>query len=274
MSKLISLLILTLAAQASPKTQQSDIAFDRLAHQLELIRNELELTVENRNSLSNDIERQRRESIDFDLFLRIPLETHDIKQDSALLKTIQNDLVKTSAANFKKVQFKGPWKKARSKIPKTIPFHESYKIPDSLLVDSRELTLEISFAKLPEQKPEQWIKNLQPKVRRLLVFTGQNRWNPKSKSQKIRTTIFRFRDIAYPEFQSPDLARFALPHKPQSPHQNASAARIQRYRQEVSRLWPQVQPYLDEVRLFALNDHRMSFYLKHVRFELDAAHRH
>lgn len=241
----------------------TDIAYDRTAQGLELIRNQIELAYDNHESVKNDVQRQQRELESFGVFIRIPKISQDLKSDTQLETSIQENFQRVrSGYELRKIRFKTKWKSESKKIPSTIAFDENYKIPDGQLVDERILEVEFEFQRNLPKNLQGWFQHEQEKIHRLLV--SKNSWKKSGRRISGSVAIYRFREIEFPKLVAPDLAKFNLPSNPESPTQKAAAMRAERYRRDIVEFWPKVQPYLDDVRAFALNDLRMNFFLKHA----------
>lgn len=241
-------------------------SYDQVAHRLELIRNQIELTIVNHASLASDLARQDREFIGMNVFLRIPLASQDLKRDSDLLESIRQDWAKASAHKMgfklKKIAFTGSWKVAPQKIPHEITFDDDYRIPEEQVVDRRELKLEIQFDEALPLDPNQWLQTEQSSIRRLLVPRS---WSRKGKRLIGRVWIYRYREMNYPQLLAPDLSQYLVPSLPKGETQTAAFKRIQKYREDIVRQWPKAEPFTNNLRLFARNDARMNFYMKHVK---------
>lgn len=274
MIKFIALAFIVNFSTAS--VQQSDIAYDRLAHRLELIRNQMELTIENNNSLESDIGRQRKEIMAFDLFLRIPMAKSDLKSDKELLGLIRSDLDKAATDNqgfrVRSVKFGSKWRSAPKKVPGAVPYDEGYRAPENQIVDRRNVIVEVEFDRGVPSKPDEWMYRQQSAMRRLVAPVNVKKWKKVGKRLVAEGEIFRYREFEYPRFLAPDLSRYVAPGSPTTQVQSTAAKRIQKYRRDIVELWPRVQPHLDNVRTFAINDLRMSFFLKHVK--VDGGHNH
>lgn len=261
---------------ASASVQQTDLAYDRTAQRLELIRNQMELTIENKNALESDIGRQRKEIIAFDLFARIPMAKGDVKNDKELLKSLRSDFDKAAGDNqgfrIRSVKFGSKWQSAPKKVPEAVPYDKGYRAPENQIVDRRQVIVEVEFDRGVPSKPEDWMYRQQHSMRRLVSPVNVKKWKKAGKRLIAQGEIFRFRDFEYPRFLAPDLSRYVAPGQPTTQVQTSAAKRIKKYRTDIVELWPRVQPHLDDVRTFATNDLRMSFFLKHVK--IDDNHKH
>lgn len=267
--QILIMVITALALGSNNVCASDDLAFDRLAQKLELIRNQIELTIENHQAVESDVRRQNMELKGFEVFTRVPLASQDLKDDQALLKSIRKDFEQAAAVQsgfrIHAVKFLTKWNAARHKVPKSVPFDIGYQAPENQIVDSRDLQLEVEFEKEIPKDFAGWLGQQQSHVRRLFTPTDTRHWQRKGKRLTARARIYRFRDFEYPKLTAPNLARYKVSHKPTTQSQTASVQRILRYRKQIAELWPQAQAHLDNLRAFALNDLRMSFFSKHAK---------
>lgn len=270
MKTLISIwLLLACASSSASASVEADLAYEKVAYRLELVRNQLELTVANQASLSNDLQKQQREFEAYGVFTRIPLASKD-RKDKEILRSIREDFEKLAASKsgFKvaKVEFEAPWRSAPRRVPTAVNFDEGYRMPEEQLADQRRIELVLDFTEEAPRDPVRWIEEHRAGARRLLVPISTK---AKGKRLTAKAWIYRFRDFDYPKMLAPDLSRYQAPNAPASPAQKAAATRIERYRREIPALWPKAQPFVDNIRQFALNDLRMNFFTKRA-----SVHRH
>lgn len=253
------------ADAAMSPSSEVEVVSDRLAQRLELIRNQMELTIVNHEALESDLSRQKKEIMAFDLFLRIPTAKGDAKSDKDLLKAVRADLERAAVENGFKVRgvkFASKWRTTSKKVPDVVPFDEGFRATEDQIVDQRDLVADLEFDGAAPADTEAWLKHQQDSMNRLMVAKNAAKWKRSGKRLSATLSIFRFRDFQYPGFVAPDLSRYVAPAT-----QSASAKRIQKYRREIVELWPKVQPHLNDVRAFAMNDLRMSFFLKRVNVQ-------
>lgn len=252
-------------SSARATQQPADVAFDKLAHQLELVRNQIELTISNHRALSGDIKRQQREFEGMNVFTRIPEAKHDKKSDRELLASLRNEFErvaeKRTGFKLRTIKFMGPWKSAPKKIPAELPFDVDYRMPEGQIVDSRFVHFELDFSSSAPLNPSDWLLHQQDLIGRM--FTPI-KWSRRGKRVLGDACIYRFREFTYPRMTAPDLSRYVSPRQPASEAQRSAHQRIERYRREIMQLWPKCEPYLGDFREFARNDLRMNFFLKRV----------
>jgi len=267
---LITFGILQSVSYGAPRP--SEVAFEKTAMQLELVRNQIDLTIENHASTNQDLSRQEREFEIAGVFLRVPLTSHDVKQEKDLLESLKSDwnaLASTSRGTadeftVKKIHLAGDWKQEPKQIPSAVPFDKGYEIPENQLTDHRPVKVELTFKNKVPENLVTWFKEKQSRLRRLQVLSKAA---PKNKAVQAQLNIFRFREIEYPKFVAPDLSHYRVPGNPQTPIEKSAAARVEKYRTDIVRLWPKAEPYLKDVGTFALNDQRMNFFMKHVNLK-------
>jgi hypothetical protein len=262
--------LLSLLVASAFASTEADVRIDRVAQHLELVRNQMELTISNHRSLARDIGRQTSEIEGMGIYLRIPLATHDLKKDPDLLAAIRHDLEGAAARSARgfgiaRLRFVSPWKGGKASVPAAVPFDEDFRLSQDQIVESRELEAEFRFTGAPPEKPDAWLLEWNNTIRRLLVPLGPPAgWARAGRKLVLRARIFRYRPIEYPRLIAPDLSGDTLPVAPATPAQKAAAERINKYREEIPSLWPRVEPCLNDLRAFALNDARISFYLQHA----------
>lgn len=241
----------------------ADLAYEKVAQRLELVRNQVELTIANQGSLKHDVKRQERELEMFGVYHRIPLARDDFKSDKPFFEQLRGDFAKAQEARpgfeLKSARFLGGWKSAPKKVPPSLPFDHNQRIGEDQVADSRPIELVIAFNDQLPVDPKAWLVEQSAQVRRLIDAT---RFDRKGKQLIVRGKIYRYREFDYPQMVAPDLAKYGVPGTPSSPVQKAATQRISRYREDIMRLWPKAQPYLSDVRTFAMNDLRMNFFLK------------
>lgn len=267
-------LLATTTVLANP-SRQMDIAFDRTAYGLELVRNQIELTVRNHSASPRDIRRQEMDFNGMGVFTKIPLARDDasITGIAAIREDFGLALSGKPGPRLESARFTGPWKVAPRKVPRAIPFDRSYRLPDDQIVDHRGVELRFTVdANAPSAKDlAAWLRSLsrEGRVRRLVEPLGESACSVKPRGSKARATcrarVYRYRDVRYPEFLAPDLSRYALPGAPRTESQRQSARRIEKYRADIVRLWPEAEPRLAGLREFALNDARIGFFIQHMK---------
>ncbi len=263
------LLALPTAFSAVP-SQQSDIAYEKVAHHLELVRNQIELTIENHASLAKDVAKQEREFSGMNIYQRVPTARDDTKDSRALLASLRADLVRSaekhSGFHLEKIRFMAQWKSSRHSIPLELPFDTDFRLSEEQVVDYRPLEFTIDFDTSTPRDAPAWLRAQQLVIRRLLVPVS---WQRRGKRLTGRARIYRYRDFEYPKMLAPDLSHYSTPDA-QTAHnvvEQAALRRIRQYRQEIVKMWPSCQPYLDNLRAFARNDARMNFFLKYASLE-------
>lgn len=243
-----------------------EILLEKRASNLELIRNQMELLLSNQATLARDLTRQKREQDGLALFLRIPLPEGDPK-DHDIIRSIREDLAKTGLERgyrVASVTFAGKWKSRPNLVPSQIAFDEPYSIPDDQIADTREVKLEIDFPGPMPGDAKAWLFSRQQDTRRLIYPLSERLWKKTKKHLSARALIFRFRKLRYPEMVAADLSRYEAPLTALAPTEQRIEKRIRTYKSDIVRLWPLVQPHLANFRKFAINDLRMSFFLKHL----------
>jgi len=266
-------MVFSLPVGAHAAVNPLDVAFDKMAHKLELLRNQMELTVRNHSASPSDIRRQGKDIAGMGIFTRVPLATQDRASDRQALAALREDfggaLSGSDGPRLQGIRFSSPWKVAPRRVPKAIPFDQSYRLPEEQVVDRRELELRFTVpAGTPVPKdPKAWLASLSREghLKRLVEPTPANACSVRGRGLICKARIYRFRDVRYPEFLSPDLGNYTLPSEPKTESQKASARRIEKYRADIARLWPEVQPYLNGIREFAVNDARVGFFIRHMK---------
>ena len=264
------LLILMLASPLAFAAIQVEVAFEKVAHHLELVRNQIELTIENHASLAKDVTKQEREFSGMNVYQRVPLTHADSKDSRALLASLRADFARTAEKHtgfhLEKIRFLGQWQTTRLSVPSELPFDTDFILSEEQVVDHRTLEFTIDFDTAAPRDAPAWLREQQQTIRRLLVPLN---WRRVGKRLTGRALIYRYRDFEYPKMLAPDLARYGTPDalSAHSAVEQATLRRIQQYRQEIVKMWPACQPYLDNLRAFARNDARMNFFLNHASVE-------
>ncbi|MBI3542652.1 MAG: hypothetical protein HY075_05190, partial [Deltaproteobacteria bacterium] len=243
----ILLAVLSLARASQP----GDVAYEKTAHRLELVRNQIELTISNHRSLAQDLIKQGRELEGMHVLERVPLATRDARDDGALALELRRELERAAALRtgfrVREVKLRGPWHAARAGVPRALPFDTDYRIPEDQLADSRLFSFVLEFDAAAPREPTRWLRENQDVIHRLLEPVS---WKRQGRRLAGTARIYRFRDVEYPEMLAPDLSRYAQPEEPATAVQRAALGRIRRYREEISRLWPRAQPHVDNIRKF------------------------
>ena len=256
-------LLLLFFSSVTQASVEADVAYDRIAQHLELVRNQLELTATNQRTIGNDVRKQEREIAAWGVFERIPLARDDFKSDRELTRALRSQLERASGAGtayaVRSVRLVAGWKVAPNRVPRAVNFDEGARIPEDQVADRRLVELVLRFPNEAPREPRDWFDEQRASVRRLLEPVSTR---VRNRDLTVRAWIFRYRELDYPKMLAPDLSRYRLPGAPASESQKASARRIARYRAEIPRLWPQAQPHIDGIRAFALNDLRMNFFVK------------
>ncbi|MBI3557901.1 MAG: hypothetical protein HY074_16690 [Deltaproteobacteria bacterium] len=263
---LLLLALITLAPTASAAIS-TEAAYDKVAHHLELVRNQIELTIENHAGLAKDVGRQEREFAGMRVYQLIPLARDDSKNSRALLAALRAGFAQAAAKHtgfrLSKARFTSQWKATRMRIPAELPFDTDFRLKEEQVVDYRLLELTLDFDTAAPRNPASWLREQQPLLQRLVEPVS---WTRVGKRLLGRARIFRYRDLEYPKMLAPDLAQYSTPLAAAAPSavEQATLKRITRYRQQIITLWPLCQPYLDDLRAFARNDARMNFFLNHA----------
>lgn len=274
------------AAAPALASVHADSAYERAAYRLELVRNQIELTIANHRSLASDVHKQERELQGMRVYEHVPLASSDFKSDRALLDAIKSEFQRAaeldSGFSVKKIEFASPWRTNPKRIPSEVGFDSEYQILESQIIDRRDLRVTLAFKESLPLDPSKWFERQRNNIKRLLVSV---RWMPQSlgharkpaslhgardsRSKELVgvVSIFRFRDFEYPKLLAPDLAQYSTPSQPATEMQRAAYERMSRYRRDIAAMWPEAESYLDKIREFARNDLRMNFFLEHANIE-------
>jgi hypothetical protein len=275
---MLFLLFALVSAHAS--TPAVEASLEKLAFRLELLRNQIDLMIQNNGSMKQDLSRQEHEFRAWDVYQRIPTKKLDAKTDGELLSAMQRDWRNAAADSrsgseayeLKSLRLESKWKEAPKTTETAITYDANFRFPEEQLVDSREVEIRVEFhGEVPQkivENPSAWVYRQQPRLRRLAYPAARARWQYQGNALRGIVTIYRYRDVQYPEILAPDLSHYASPSSATN-SQSAVSKRIEKYRRDVIRLWPEVQPCLKTFRTFALNDLRMNFFLKHANVHPD-----
>ena len=271
--KFLILALLWSAAPLALASLQTDVAIEKISHHLELVRNQIELTIENHASLAQDVLKQEREFSGMNVYERIPLAQNDSKDSRALLNSLKADFTRAAEKHtgfrLKKIRFTAQWKSTHRSIPTELPFDTDFHLTEVLVVDSRPVEFTVDFDDSAPLDVPAWLREQQFVIKRLLVPVA---WTRVGHRLTGRVLIFRYRDFEYPRMLAPDLARYATPdilagRTALDAVATSALRRIKQYRQEIIKMWPECQPHLDNLRAFARNDARMNFFLSHANVQ-------